>query len=112
MAQHQKQNNKETEIQTILVGRFSKNRGKIIRRSGNISISYNRVSSKDQMENGNSLSWQNEQMDLFALKNNYQIKAQYGGTFESAKTDERKEFQRMLAEIKKDHSIANVLVYL
>ncbi len=111
MAQDQMQNNKKTEIQTIIAGHFSKNRGKIVRRSGNISISYNRVSSKDQMENGNSLSWQNEQMDLFALKNNYQITAQYGGTFESAKTDERKEFQRMLAEIKKDPSIANVLVY-
>jgi len=111
MAQNQLQSKNELEIQELLTKHFAKNRGKILRRTGNISISYNRVSSKDQMENGNSLSWQNEQMDLFALKNNYQIKAQYGGTFESAKTDERKEFQRMLAEIRKDHSIANVLVY-
>src|ERR1700712_2208346 len=111
MANHQIQNTKKSEIQIILAAHFAKKTGKVVRRSGNTSISYNRVSSKDQMENGNSLSWQNEQMDFFALKNSYQIKAQYGGTFESAKTDERKEFQRMLAEIKKDQSIANVLVY-
>ncbi len=111
MAQNQIQNKKEMEIQGLLSKHFSKNKGKTVRRTGNVSISYNRVSSKDQMENGNSLSWQNEQMDLFAIKNNYPLKGRYGGTFESAKTDERKEFQRMLAEIKKDQSIANVLVY-
>ena len=111
MAQNQIQIKKEMEIQEILSKHFAKNKGKTLRRTGNVSISYNRVSSKDQMENGNSLSWQNEQMDLFAIKNNYPLKGRYGGTFESAKTDERKEFQRMLAEIKKDQSIANVLVY-
>ncbi len=111
MAKHQTQSKEGTEIQAFLAGRYTNKTGKTVRRSGNISVSYNRVSSKDQMENGNSLSWQNEQMDLFAQKNNYFLRGRYGGTFESAKTDERKEFQRMLADIKKDQTIANVLVY-
>lgn len=102
---------RQDELQETLKDEFSIPAGKSTRRSGNISVSYNRVSSKDQMENGNSLIWQNERMDTFAVKNNYVLRGRYGGTFESAKTDERKEFKRMLADIKKDVTIANVLVY-
>jgi len=81
------------------------------RRAGNICVSYNRASSKDQMVNGNSLEWQNEQITNYALKNHLTIKANYGGTFESVKTDERKEFQRMLGDIRKDKTISTVIVY-
>ncbi|CAN5752567.1 recombinase family protein [soil metagenome] len=89
-----------------------KKKSKIISpRSGNVCVMYNRVSSKDQMVNGNSLDWQNEQMELHAQKNGLIVKARYGGTFESAKTDERKEFQSMLSEIKRDKTIASILVY-
>ncbi len=80
-------------------------------RSGNIAVSYDRVSSRDQMVNGNSLVWQYERIDEFAIKNNYFIKNKYGGTYESAKTDERKEFQRMLSDTKKDSSISIILIY-
>ncbi len=91
--------------------KFAKKSTKVARRKGTICVSYNRVSSKEQMVNGNSLDWQNEQIQQYATKNNLVIKATYGGTFESAKTDERKEFQRMLADIKKDKSIASIVVY-
>jgi len=63
------------------------------------------------MINGNSLVWQFERIDEFALKNKFIIKNKYGGTYESAKNDERKEFQRMLKDIEKDTSVAGILVY-
>ena len=100
----------ETELK-LLAGQLNKKSNIVIRRTGNICVSYNRVSSKDQMVNGNSLDWQNEQINQYAQKNNLIIKSIFGGTFESAKTDERKEFQRMLRDIKKDPSIAAILVY-
>ena len=82
-----------------------------VMRSGNISYSYDRVSSRDQMVNGNSLVWQFERIDDFAGKANYTIKSRYGGTYESAKNDERKEFQRMINDVKKDKSVSTILVY-
>ncbi len=80
-------------------------------RAGNICYTYDRVSSKDQMINGNSLAWQFERLDEYAAKNNLFIKKKYGGTFESAKTDERKEFKKMLADIAKDSSVSAILIY-
>jgi hypothetical protein len=62
-------------------------------RNENLCYSYDRVSSRDQMINGNSLGWQYERIDDFANKNNLFIKSRSGGTYESAKTDERKEFK-------------------
>ena len=104
-------NNNAASLQQLLKDNFAVKSALEIKRSGNITVSYNRVSSKDQMENGNSLLWQNEQIDLFAKKNDYEIIAKYGGTYESAKTDERKEFKKMLDDIKRNKSIANVIVY-
>jgi len=46
---------KSLEIKNVLLNHFKKVSKVTIQRSGNIVISYNRVSSKDQMENGNSL---------------------------------------------------------
>ena len=100
----------EKELAEI-ASRLAKKSSAVLRRKGNICVSYNRVSSKEQMVNGNSLEWQNEQIIQYAKKNNLLIKTNYGGTFESAKTDERKEFKRMLTEIKKDLSIASIIVY-
>ena len=95
----------------LLVQHFSKKSTIPLTRSGNTCVLYERVSGKDQMVNGNSLVWQYERMDEYASKNNYYIKSRYGGTYESAKTDERKEFQKMLADIKKDTSVSAILVY-
>ncbi|MES2431707.1 MAG: recombinase family protein [Bacteroidota bacterium] len=95
----------------LMLEHFSKKTIQSNLRSGNICYSYDRVSSRDQMTNGNSLIWQYERIDEHAVKNNLIIKSRYGGTYESAKTDERKEFQRMLADIKKDRSIVAIIVY-
>lgn len=83
----------------------------ILPRTGNVCCTYDRVSSRDQMLNGNSLVWQFEKLEDYAQKYEMVIKNRYGGTYESAKTDERKEFKRMLADIAKDKSISAILVY-
>ena len=102
---------KSDTIQELLQQHFGKVSSITSQRTGNIFFSYDRVSSKDQMINGNSLVWQYERIDEFATKANLVIKNRYGGTYESAKNDERKEFQRMLKDIEKDTSVAGILVY-
>ena len=102
---------KSKNIIELLQQNFGKESNIAIQRSGNIFFSYDRVSSKDQMLNGNSLIWQFERIDEFASKSNLIIKSKYGGTYESAKNDERKEFQRMLKDIEKDKTVAGILVY-
>lgn len=95
----------------ILKANFSKKGSKVTKRTGNICFCYDRVSSRDQMINGNSLVWQYERIDEFAVKNNLIIKQKFGGTFESAKTDERKEFQKMIEAIKKDTTVSSIIIY-
>ncbi len=62
----------------------------------NNSIAYTRVSSKEQFEHNMSLATQKALIDREAAKLNIPIVEYFGGTYESAKTDGRKEFQRML----------------
>jgi site-specific DNA recombinase len=78
--------------------------------TGNCVI-YTRVSSKEQ-EEGYSLETQNRDCIAFAQKNTYNILGHFGGTYESAKTDERKEFNRMLQFIKRSkEKISYIIVY-
>ena len=63
-------------------------------------VIYTRVSSKEQAETNLSLDYQLRITTDTANKNNVPILASFGGTFESAKTDGRKEFKRMLDFIK------------
>ncbi|MBX7206038.1 MAG: recombinase family protein [Bacteroidia bacterium] len=82
--------------------------GKVL--TGNC-VTYTRVSSKEQ-ELGYSLETQKKDCEAFAKKNEYTILGQFGGTYESAKTDERKEFNRMLQFIKKSkEKISFIVVY-
>ena len=39
------------------------------------------------------------------------VVADFGGTFESAKSDERKEFQKMLTYVKRNKEIDAIIVY-
>lgn len=62
---------------------------------------YTRVSSKDQKEN-NSLENQKEAGYEYARKNNFIVTKTFGGTYESASGDiTRKEFSRLLDEVRK-----------
>ncbi len=79
-------------------------------RNGNCVI-YTRVSSKEQTQ-GMSLEVQQKDCERYALKNGFTIMGHFGGTYESAKNDERREFNRMLSFVKKSkEKIAMIIVY-
>jgi site-specific DNA recombinase len=75
------------------------------------AVIYTRVSRKLQVEN-TSLESQKKYCLEFAKKNSYNVIAHFGGTFESAKSDERKEFNKMLNYVKKSKAkISSIIVY-
>ena len=75
-------------------------------------VIYTRVSSKEQMETNQSLEWQKKYCYEYAIKNKFNIKGYFGGTYESAKSDERKEFNRMLKFVRASkEEITYILVY-
>ena len=88
----------ESENKSILMGQFAKNIKASAAKTNNCII-YTRVSTKEQ-EQGYSLDAQLKDCDEFAKKNGYCVLGHFGGTFESAQTDERKEFSRMLRFVK------------
>lgn len=83
----------------VLFDQFAKGKKDLSGKDNNCVI-YTRVSSKEQ-EEGHSLETQKKMCEDFAYKNGYNILGVFGGTYESAKTDERKEFNRMLQFVKK-----------
>ena len=95
----------------ILFTTFSKGLLKAKTR-GNNCVIYTRVSTKEQADNNLSLDTQKKACELYANKSNLQIMGFYGGTFESAKTDERKQFNNMLSFVKKSkEKISHIIVY-
>ena len=63
--------------------------------------SYTRVSSKEQFDNNSSITRQQEANLECVAKNNFHIVEQFGGTYESAKSDfTRKEFKRLIDKVK------------
>ena len=80
-------------------------------KTGNCVI-YTRVSTKEQADNNMSLHTQRRYCEQFATKNSYTIMGYFGGTYESAQTDERKEFNNMLYFVKKSsEKISYIIVY-
>ena len=88
-------------------------RGKVlIDERTNMCVIYTRVSTKEQAENNFSLETQRKACDQFAIKNNLVVKGYFGGTYESAKNDERKEFNSMLSFVKRSkNKISTIIVY-
>ena len=81
--------------------------------NGKFCVVYTRVSSKEQYETNLSLDTQKRAIEEFAARNEFVIMGYFGGTYESASTDGRKEFQRMLEFIKKNkEKVTHILVYL
>ena len=75
-------------------------------------VIYTRVSTKEQAEHNMSLETQRKACEQFALRNNYSVLSSFGGTYESAKTDERKEFKKMLDYVRKNkEKISYIIVY-
>ena len=75
-------------------------------------VIYTRVSTKEQADNNMSLETQRKACELYAEKQGYRILGSFGGTYESAKTDERKQFNAMLAFVKKSkEDVSAIIVY-
>ena len=91
------------------------NKNKVDLVESNNVVIYTRVSSKEQADNNASLETQRKALDQFAKQHDLNVLEYFGGTFESAKTDGRKEFNRMLQFIKKSkrtqQPVSRVLVY-
>ncbi len=89
---------------------FSKGK-KNIRFENNDCVIYTRVSGAKQMD-GLSLETQLKGNEEYAKRHKLIVRERFGGTYESAATDERKEFQRMIKFIKTTkHKISKILVY-
>ncbi|HSZ71331.1 MAG TPA: recombinase family protein, partial [Cytophagaceae bacterium] len=76
------------------------------------SVIYTRVSTKEQADNNLSLQTQRKVCEQYAEKQGYNVLSYFGGTYESAQSDERKEFKRMLDFVKKSkESVSYIIVY-
>ena len=94
-----------------IFGQFAK-QGKIPSRQGrDKAVIYTRVSTKEQADNNASLSIQKKYCDQYAQKLSLTVVEYFGGTHESAKSDDRKEFQKMLAFVRRHKDIACIIVY-
>lgn len=84
---------------------------KEIRIETNDCVVYTRVSSAKQMD-GLSLDVQLKGANEYVEKNKLVVREYFGGTYESAAKDERKEFQRMIKYLKTTrYKISKILVY-
>jgi site-specific DNA recombinase len=103
----------KTENNLALLKQFAKGtNGEVLKTGIQHCVIYTRVSSKEQMDTNQSLEWQKKYCTEYALKNQFSIKGYFGGTYESAKSDERKEFNRMLKFVKASKDkISFILVY-
>jgi site-specific DNA recombinase len=79
-------------------------------KAGINTVIYTRVSHSSQEEN-TSLDSQKSYCESFAKKRGLNIVGYFGGSVESAKTDDRKEFNRMLTFVKRSKNITYVVVY-
>src|ERR1700689_4702227 len=95
----------------ILFKTFAKGSLKAKAKGSNCVI-YTRVSTKEQADNNLSLDTQKKACEIYAKKSGYQTLGYFGGTYERAKNDERKEFTNMLSFVKKSRDkISHIIVY-
>lgn len=103
---------KQPAFPSELFNQFGRHRLNVVRKveTSNV-VAYTRVSDKDQEKNM-SLENQLNGITEYANRSNLNITAFFGGRYESAKTDGRKEFNRMLTFIKdKRNKVSTILVY-
>lgn len=90
---------------------FAKGHATIEKRNS-MCVIYTRVSTKEQAENNMSLETQRKACETYSKKNGFRIMAYFGGTYESAKTDERTEFNNMLSFVRKSRDqISHIIVF-
>ena len=69
------------------------------------AVIYTRVSTKEQADTNQSLETQKKYCLQYALKHDLNLLGFFGGTYESAKTDERNEFNRMIRFVKNQKEV-------
>ena len=74
------------------------------------AVIYTRVSSKEQADNNSSLDTQRRQCIEYAHRKRLNVTGFFGGTYETAATDERREFNRMLAFVKRNRNVSYIIV--
>ena len=90
---------------------FAKGKREELQTGKRYCVVYTRVSTKEQAET-QSLEWQKKFCNDYATKNNLEVLGYFGGTYESAKNDERKEFGRMMRQLNLyKEKISFILVY-
>ncbi len=102
-----------TETQAVLNHKFGRKSNTVRKQvDSRMVIKYTRVSGKKQFDTNESIDNQSKTIDEFAKKFKLQVVASFGATYESAKTDERKEFKRMIEFCKRSNGkISTILVY-
>ena len=101
---------KENILEMQLKELVSKENKYPIKRKKGFAVCYTRVSTQEQAFNNGSLETQLNLIKEYAERNCVHIVEYFGGRFESAKTDGRKEFMRMLEYVKKNKDVSFILV--
>lgn len=95
-------------IQSFAKGKASDTASKSVKNA----VIYTRVSTKEQADTNQSLETQKKYCLQYANKQGLNVLGFFGGTYESAKTDERNEFNRMIRFVKNQHEgVSVILVY-
>ena len=105
-----KKDNATTKLEALLKRNLETKHALLPKRNKPFGVVYTRVSSKEQADNNSSLINQKKICTDYALSKEITIKEYFGGIYDSAKTDGRKEFQRMLSFAIKDKDIAFIIV--
>ncbi len=102
-----------TQMQSVLDNKFGRKSKTTIKKvDSKMVIKYTRVSGKKQFDTNDSIENQNNTINEFAKRFGFEVVASFGDTYESAKTDERKEFKRMIDFCKRSRGrISTILVY-
>ncbi len=93
-----------------LFDQFAKHNAVTARISGQNAVIYTRVSTKEQADNNLSLETQLKACELYASRHDYTVLECFGGTYESAKTDERNQFKNMIAFARRN-KVSYIIVY-
>ncbi|MDX2062536.1 MAG: recombinase family protein [Bacteroidia bacterium] len=95
-----------------LLQQFAKRDASAYRLQTGTCVIYTRVSTKEQADTNMSLATQLKACEAYAEKHGLTVLGRFGGTYESAKNDERKEFRRMLDFVKKARQkVSYIIVY-
>jgi site-specific DNA recombinase len=100
-----------SSLEIVLQNNMVRNYKTTVKRYKRFAVVYTRVSSQEQAESNSSLETQLKLCKDYAKREGITIKQYFGLTYESAKSDGRKEFQKMLSFTKKDKDIAFIIVY-